>query len=90
MPIRIFHQSRVTNHEIYKLKNIYLQDFNSKIKSSEIKQQKIIQIDKVINYLRKILGSIIYIFIYLKRILCQKSIIIYMPLEKLLLEKKIN
>ena len=73
VPIRIFHQSRVTNHEIYKLKNIYLQDFNSKIKSSEIKQKKIIQIDKVINYLRNILGSIIYIFIYLKRILCQRK-----------------
>lgn len=74
VPIRIFHQSRVTNHKIYELKNLYLQDFNLRINSSEIKQQKIIiRIDGIINYLRKILGNFIFLFIYLKRIFLQKK-----------------
>ena len=73
VPIRIFHQSRVTNHEIYKLKNTYLQDLNFKIKSSNTKQKKIFQIDNVINLIRSILGTVVYIFIYLKRIFYQKQ-----------------
>ena len=73
MPIRIFHQSRVTNHEIYKLKNIYLQDFNSKIKSSEIKQKNNSnrQSNKLFKkYFRK---YYLYFYLFETKFLCQRK-----------------
>jgi hypothetical protein len=89
VPIRIFHQSRVTNHKIYELKNNYLQDLDLKIKYIETKQKKIIfKIDELINSLREILGNIMFVFIYLKRIFFQKKYTFLFAFKETFIRKK--
>jgi len=74
VPIRIFHQSRVTKHKIYELKDSYLNDFKLESPSRNFRRKKIIiHVDKMINIIRSIIGNLIFIFIYSKRIFSQKK-----------------
>ncbi len=89
VPIRIFHQSRVTKHKIYELKDSYFSEFKPKALSSNLrKKKKIIKVDKIINIVKSIIGNFIFIFIYSKRIFSQKKYNFVTAFHETFLKKK--
>ena len=64
--IRVFHQSRTTNHEIYELKKKFIT--SQKNDKKKIKKKKIFNIEKILRIIVKRLAICINLIIILKRI----------------------
>ena len=78
--IRIFHQSRSTDHKIYEKKNEYIKDLTSdylKKKKSISNSVKVIKIDFIFSFIRLFFARILTFLINFKRIISQKKYGIY-------------